>query len=141
MVKYQGYLTIILLTIHTEIHRYSLPTTLKLMVCSYQAVSLGTRKTDIELLTSSQSKRGIWRLYQRAMIESQKRAAAYTTFCRLWNTLLPAIVVMKLISDLCWTCQQHSAGIQRATMYQYRHPEVDHSASKKIILLLICERI
>ena len=40
----------------------------------------------------------------------------YTTFCRLWLTLLPSIIVIKPLTDLCWTCQQHSQGLQRATV-------------------------
>ena len=92
------------LTNYTEVHGLLLPGRVP-----------GYSKTDIKLLPSSQSKRGIWRQYQSAMAESGERAAAYTTFCQLWQILLPAVVVMKPMSDLCWTCQQHSAGIQRAT--------------------------
>ena len=33
------------------------------------------------------------------------RRVAYTTFCWLWRSLLPSII-MKPMSDLCWTCQQ-----------------------------------
>ena len=39
---------------------------------------------------------------------------AYTTFCWLWRSLLPSIIIMKLMSDLCWTCQQNSTAILRA---------------------------
>ena len=41
----------------------------------------GYSRTDIKLLPSSVSKRGIWKVYRDAMIESNKRAAAYCTFC------------------------------------------------------------
>ena len=39
---------------------------------------------------------------------------AYTTFCRLWRTLLPS-VIMKPRTDLCWTCHQNSTAILCAT--------------------------
>ena len=54
-------------------------------------------------------------MYQEAMTESNQRAAAYRTFCRRWQELLPQLVIMKPLSDLCWTCQQNSAAVQRAT--------------------------
>ena len=72
-------------------------------------------RTDIKLLPSSVSKRGIWKEYQVAMTAAHKRAAAYRTFCRQWQTLLPSLVIMTPMSDLCWTCQQNSAAVQRAT--------------------------
>ena len=48
------------------------------------------------------------------MLDKRSRAAAYTTFCRLWKQLLPSIVLMKPMSDLCWQCQQNSSAILRA---------------------------
>ena len=35
---------------------------------------------------------------------------AYTTFCRLWQTLVPYLEPM---TDLCWQCQQNSAALSR----------------------------
>ena len=75
----------------------------------------GYSRTDIKLLPSSVSKRGIWKVYQEAMTKSNQRAAAYRTFCRRWQELLPQLVIMKPLSDLCWTCQQNSAAVLRAT--------------------------
>ena len=42
------------------------------------------------------------------------RAVAYSTFTQLWRQLLPHVVVMKPMSDLCWVCQQNSTAIMRA---------------------------
>ena len=42
------------------------------------------------------------------------REVAYNTFCTLWRTLVPQILVMKPMTDLCWVCQQNSAAIMRA---------------------------
>ena len=39
----------------------------------------------------------------------------YTTFCRLWKELAPQIVVMKPMTDLCWTCQKNSAAVIKAS--------------------------
>ena len=49
------------------------------------------------------------------MSEAGNRAEAYRTYCRWLKELLPALVIMKPLSDLCWTCQQHSTAVQRAT--------------------------
>ena len=62
----------------------------------------GYSRSDIKLLPSSVSKRGIWRVYSEGMSEAGNRAAAYRTFCRQWKELLPSLVVTKPLSDLCW---------------------------------------
>ena len=71
-------------------------------------------RCDIQLLPSSVSKRTVWRVYHEAAeaVDTVK-AVAYTTFCLLWRTLVPSIVVMKPRSDLCWQCQQNSTAIMR----------------------------
>lgn len=74
----------------------------------------GYNRTDIKLLPSSVSKRAVWRIYQEAAgAVNTIHSVAYTTFCYLWRTLVPSIVVMKPRSDLCWQCQQNSAAILR----------------------------
>ena len=74
----------------------------------------GYSRSDIKLLPSSISKRTVWRTYQQASgAESNVRNVAYSTFCRLWRTLLPSVIIMKPMSDLCWTCQQNSAAVIR----------------------------
>ena len=70
------------------------------MACYSLDVFPGYSSSDIKRLLSSVSKRGIWRLYKAAMEGCGGRAAAYYTFCRLWTTLLPSVVVMKPMSDL-----------------------------------------
>ena len=73
----------------------------------------GFSKTDIRLLPSSLSKRAIWRQYKEAMESVGDQSVAYTTFCRLWQTLVPYLVVMKPMTDLCWQCQRNSAALSR----------------------------
>ena len=74
----------------------------------------GFSKTDIRLLPSSTSKRGIWKLYTSSMESVQDQAVAYATFCRLWRTLVPFLVVTKPMTDLCWQCQQNSTALARS---------------------------
>ena len=76
----------------------------------------GYRHSDIKLLPSSISKRGIWKVYHSAAEEkADVHVVAYTTFCHLWRALLPSFIIMKPMTDLCWTCYQNSAAILRAT--------------------------
>lgn len=86
----------------------------------------GYSRSDIKLLPSSVSKWGIWKKYEAAMLAVSSRAVAYRTFCRLWQQqLLPSVVLMKPMSDLCWKCQQNSAAIMRAA----NSPESEKSAT------------
>ena len=76
----------------------------------------GYSRTDIKLLPSSTSKRGIWRTYREAAEQDTTvHSVAYTTFCCLWKAQLPYIIIMKPMTDLCWTCQQNSNAILRAS--------------------------
>ena len=53
----------------------------------------GYSRTDIQLLPSSVSKRAVWRVYREAV--GTVHAVAYSTFCLLWRTLVPSIVICK----------------------------------------------
>ena len=75
----------------------------------------GYKRDDLQLLPSSATKREVWELYHDAAIEQDgSRAVCYSLFCQLWKKLTPHIVVTKLMSDLCWTCQKNSTLIMRA---------------------------
>ena len=51
----------------------------------------GYSRTDIKLLPSSVSKRGIWRVYHVAAEEDETvHTVAYSTFCKLWKTCIVA---------------------------------------------------
>ncbi len=54
-------------------------------------------------------------------------SVAYPAFIRLWRSLLPAIVIMKPMTDLCWECQRNSAAILRAA----NCPDTEKSATLK----------
>ena len=88
----------------------------------------GYHKTDITLLPSSVSKRSIWRLYfDSAVCADQIHPVAYSTFNKHWQSLLPSIILMKPMSDLCWTCQKNSTAIVRAS----NKPDSEKSATIK----------
>ena len=74
----------------------------------------GYSRSDIKLLPSSVSKRGIWRVYDEAARSDSVRAVGYSTFTSLWRSLLPSVIIMKPMTDLCWQCQKGSTAIQRS---------------------------
>lgn len=75
----------------------------------------GYSRDDIKLLPSSTSKRKIWEAYfEAAQQEPSVHAVAYSTFCALWRVQLPSIIMMKPMTDLCWTCQKNSTAILRS---------------------------
>ena len=65
------------------------------------------------LLPSSSTKRAIWRAATEA--KGSIHAVAYSTFCYLWRTLLPSIIVMKPRTDPSWQYQQNSTAIARTS--------------------------
>ena len=52
--------------------------------------------------------------YKLSADEAGIKAAAYSTFCALWKQLIPQVMVMKPMTDLCWVCQKNSMAIMRA---------------------------
>ena len=88
----------------------------------------GYSRSDIKLLPSSRSKHSIWVMYFEAATEDESiHPVKYTTFCRLWRTLIPSVIIMKPMLDLCWQCQQNSRAILRAA----NCPESEKSATIK----------
>ena len=54
-------------------------------------------------------------IYEAATQEDNTiRAVAYSTFCRLWRSLLPSVIIMKPMTDLCLQCQKNSSAILRS---------------------------
>ena len=75
----------------------------------------GYSRCEVKLLPSNISKKGIWRRYYSAAEEADSiHPVQYSTFTRLWRTLVASIIVMKPRSDLCWKCQQNSAAVVRS---------------------------
>ena len=75
----------------------------------------GYARDDIKLLPSSTSKRGIWKLYCGAADQVPEiHKVAYSTFCHVWKHQLPHLILMKPMTDLCWTCQKNSTAVLRS---------------------------
>ena len=72
----------------------------------------GYKSSDIP---SSTMKHQVWLLYQQAAGVESLHPVSYATFTSLWQQLLPHVVVMKPMSDLCWMCQKNSTAITRSS--------------------------
>ena len=84
------------------------------IMCHSMVLCQNLPDSNAMLLPSSTTKHALWELYLQAAASSSMRAVAYPTFTQLWRQLLPNVVVMKPMSDLCWVCQQNSTAIMRA---------------------------
>lgn len=65
----------------------------------------GFKNEDIQLLSSSDTKTQVWKSFKKACEESNKQAVSYTKFTDLWKRFHPNVVVARLMTDLCSTCQ------------------------------------
>ena len=74
----------------------------------------GYHRSDLQLLPSSTSKSAIWLKYCESCSDN-RRAVSRKTFCSLWQELVPHVIIMKPMTDLCWECQKNSTLIQRAS--------------------------
>ena len=84
----------------------------------------GYKSSDVKLLPSSTTKHAIWEMYLQAAATSVMRAVASSTFTQLWRQLLPNVVVMKPMSDLCWVYQQNRSAIMHANRPEEEKPLV-----------------
>ena len=93
----------------------------------------GYKRDDVILLPSSTTKKAVWDLYHAAAESAPDvKAVGISSFCSLWQQLLPQIIVCKPMSDLCWTCQQNSTMIMRA----HNRPEGEKSEVSVTFYLL-----
>ena len=74
----------------------------------------GFKRIDVKLLLSSLTKCKLWKMYQDASVAAGHVAVGYSKFWDLWNQLCPFIVVIRLPSDLCWTCQKNNNQILKS---------------------------
>ena len=74
----------------------------------------GYKRSDVQLLPSNTTKRALWTSYQAAAVTAGQRPVRYSSFCDLWRKLVPQVLIMRPMSDLCWVCQQNSTAIMRA---------------------------
>ena len=68
----------------------------------------GVKWSDLQLLPTHLTKKNVWSSYIKASGTLTFRLALYRTFCRIWQTYKPLLVITILRSDLCWTCQRLS---------------------------------
>ena len=87
----------------------------RLMRWSFPAKVPGYKSSDEQLLPSSTTKHQVWELHQQPATVGSMCHVCYSTFASLWRQLLPHVVVMKPMSNLCWICQQNSTTIARST--------------------------
>ena len=101
----------------------------------------GYSRSDIRLLPSSTSRRGIWKLYSAATEGDERyHVVAYSTFCKLWRVQLPQIRLMKPMTDLCATCQQNSTTLLRAANTSEATKTAKYQSAIEHLRLVGCER-
>ena len=74
----------------------------------------GFKSDKVKVLTSCETKIGVWRTYETACRALDKRAVGSSTFLQMWGQFYPDVVVSKAMTDLCITCQQNTNKLQRA---------------------------
>src|SRR6218665_1210185 len=72
----------------------------------------GYKRFDIEILPSSKTKASIWRLYKDSA-EVGLHTVGLSAFRKLWNQLLPFVIIGKPRLDVCWECQKNNSRIIR----------------------------
>ena len=75
----------------------------------------GYKRSDLQLLPCSTTKSRVWKLYTNACELSHSREVAYTSFCRIWRTLLPMIVPAKPRTDLCAECHAKAGLLMKSS--------------------------
>ena len=107
----------------------------------------GYKRSDLQLLPSSTTKHNIWLMYCNSLesLPVPHHRVAYSTFCEMWQQMLPHVIVTKPMSDLCWVCQKNSIAIMRAANQpDEQKSEVKHQQSIMYIIcivLLICPHL
>ena len=74
----------------------------------------GYHRSDIQLLPSNTTKLGVWSKYCESCTSTRRNPISRKTFCTIWQQLVPQVVIMKPMTDLCWQCQQNNSLVLRA---------------------------
>ena len=61
----------------------------------------GFKREDVRVLSSSETKTSVWRVYTTTCKASGEQAVSYSKFVDLWNQFCPKVVVAKPMTDLC----------------------------------------
>ena len=76
----------------------------------------GYKRSDLQLLPCSTTKRSVWKEYRSATESSISiHSVAYTTFTNIWRKLLPHIMSTRPMTDLCAVCHQNAGLIMRSS--------------------------
>ena len=73
----------------------------------------GFKNDEVKVLSSSETKIGVWRKYETACQASDKRAVGSSKFFQMWEQFYPDVVISKPMTDLWITCQQNANKLQR----------------------------
>lgn len=108
----------------------------------------GFKRDDVKVLLSFETKSSIWRKYKAASTEGQ-RVVQCSTFRKLWNKLLPYVVICKPMSDLCWTCQQNNARIvrqvnvpedEKSEVLRFQEAHLEHARAERKHYTDLCQQ-
>ena len=77
----------------------------------------GYKRSDLQLLPCSTTKRSVWQQYVSATSQQQGNvhSASYTSFCRIWQQLKPNILSTTPMTDLCAICHRNAGLIMRSS--------------------------
>ena len=60
----------------------------------------GFKQEDVQVLSSSETKTSVWRVYTATCKASGEQAVSYSKFVDLWHQFCPKVVVAKPMTDL-----------------------------------------
>lgn len=72
------------------------------------------KSDEVKILPSSETKIGVWHVYETACKAVDKHPVSYSKFLQIWGQFYPHVVISKAMTDLCMTCQQNTNKLQRA---------------------------
>ena len=96
----------------------------------------GYSHSDIQLLPSNMSKRKIWNIYS----SSSGTTVSYTSFCRFWRNLVPSVIIMKPMTDLCWQCQQNNNAVIRSANCSEQEKSITLKKAEEHLHIVSLER-
>ena len=96
----------------------------------------GYKRADVQLLPTHTTKKNVWRQY---CASGNGDGVSYCTFCRLWNRLLPHILITKPMADLCWVCQKNATAVMRsANLSEAAKSQVTYNYANGVCKCMLC---
>ena len=90
----------------------------------------GFKRTDVRLLPSHISKASVWRVYSTAIEAQSQTPIKYSKCVELWNGLTSHVVIMRPMSDLCFTCQHNNTQIVQLAVARAQEEHLFRSSSE-----------